>query len=396
MTEKVLNETELLLSALQLGQTAVGWQAECARANANLDTLAVRAIVLGLAPQLHHRLAEWHITLPPRAAAKLAVTYQAQEQRSTAIFTQLAEVLSACAEKGLRPVALKGVHLAGLVYAAPALRPMNDIDLLFTVEELPRAEQLLEKLGYGGKHRSAEVGPGVVKHTSTYQRPAESAATPNPYLSTESERMIEPHSSLEESWFGLKVDITPGVRERAVETALAGQTARVLSNEDLVLHLCVHLCFHLIAGAPAMVQLLDLKAVTQLQVNWAAVASRARVTRATPFVLAALTLAHKLLNVPLPAEISALAHTVPPGLQRYIAQLGLRHILRRTQQKPLTRFTERVQRGLSDRAETARWAGSWAEWARVWLTAVNVNKTDTGRLLAKKVIAKIRTPKRTA
>lgn len=391
MTEKVLNETELLLSALQMEQTAARWQAECARANANLDALAVRAIVLGLAPQLHHRLAEWQIVLPTRAAAKLAVTYQAQEQRSAAIFTQLGEVLKACAKNGLRPVALKGVHLAGLVYAAPALRPMNDIDLLFTPEDLPRAEQLLQELGYGGRHKSAEVGPGVVKHTSTYQRPAESAATPNPYLSTESERMIEPHSSLEESWFGLKVDITPGVRERAVETVLAGQPTRVLSNEDLVLHLCVHLCFHLIAGAPAMVQLLDLKAMTQLNVNWAAVASRARATRATPFVLAAFALAHKLLNVPLPAEISALAHTVPPGLRRYIAQLGLAHILRRTQQKPLTSLAERLQRGLSDRAETARWTRSWAEWARVWFTAVNVNKTDTGHWLAKKVIAKIRT-----
>lgn len=396
MTEKMLNETELLLSALRLGQTAASWQAEGARANANLDALAVRAIVLGLAPQLHHRLAEWHITLPPRAAAKLAVTYQAQAQRSAAIFTQLAEVLKACTENNLRPIALKGVHLAGLVYAAPALRPMNDIDLLFTSEELPRAEQLLQELGYGGKHKSAEVGPGVVKHTSTYQRPAESAATPNPYLSTEGERMIEPHSSLEESWFGLKVDISPGVRERAMEVTLAGQPTRVLSNEDLVLHLCVHLCFHLIAGAPAMVQLLDLKMVTQLQVNWAAVASRARATRATPFVLAALTLAHKLLDAPFPAEISALAHTVPPGLRRYIAQLGLRHILRRTQQKPLTSLAERLRRGLSDRAETARWAGDWAEWVRVWLTAVNVNRTDTGRLLAEKVIAKIRTPKGTA
>jgi hypothetical protein len=390
MNEKVLNETELLLDALRLAQTAAGWQAEYARANANLDALAVRAIVLGLAPQLHHRLAEWHINLPPRAAAKLAVTYQAQEQRSAAIFTQLAEVLSACAEKGLRPVALKGVHLAALVYAAPALRPMNDIDLLFMPEELPRAERMLETLGYGGKHKSAEVGPGVVKHISTYQREAEHVATPNPYLSTESGRMIEPHSSLEESWFGLKVNITPGVRERALETTLAGQPARVLSHEDLILHLCVHLCFHFIAGAPAMVQLLDLKAVTQLKVNWAVVASRARTTGATPFVLAALTLAHKLLDTPLPAEITALAPTVPSGLRRYIAQLGLPHILRRTQQKPLISVAQRVRRGLSDRAETARWASTWEEWARVWLTAMDVNKTDTGRLLAEKVIAKIR------
>lgn len=390
MSEKVLNETELLLDALRLKQTAIGWQAECARANINFDALTVRAIVLGLAPQLHHQLTAWKIVLPARATAKLTVTYQAQVQRNTAIFTQLAEVLKTCHENGLRPIALKGVHLAGLVYATPALRPMNDIDLLFLPEELPLAEKLLEELGYGGKHKSAALGPGVVKHTSTYKRTTENAATPNPYLSTESERMIEPHSSLEESWFGLKVDVTPGVRARAVKVVLAGQPVRVLNREDLLLHLCVHFCFHLIAGAPAMVQLLDLKAVTQLDLNWAMLASRARATRATPFVLAALTLAHKLLDTPLPAEISTLAHTLPPRLQKHIAGLGLPHVIRRTQQKPLTSLPAKLRRGLTDRAEAARWASSWPARWQVWQTALRIEKTDTGRELFNGLIAKLR------
>jgi hypothetical protein len=392
VSSSALAETRLIVEALRVNHTAEGWLAECAQAQVNWDNLAVRAIVLGLATQLHHRLTEWRVSaLPPRTAAKLAVTYQMQAERSDAIFAQLGEVLAACAGRGLRPIALKGVHLAGLIYPEPALRPMNDIDLLFTPEELPAAEALLASLGYGARHKSAQVGPGVVKHTSTFKREADAQSlTPNPYLSTESERMIEPHTSLEESWFGLKVDITPGVCERALPTRLASQPCRVLANEDLLLHLCVHFCFHLIQGAPAMVQLADLKAVTALPIDWRLFTDRACARRAAPYALAALTLAQKLLDAPVASALPALAPATPTHLRRRIDQLGLSDILQRTQQKPLRTLGERVRRGFSDRAETARWALDWRDRWRVWQTALRVENTDTGRLLFDSFVANFR------
>lgn len=408
-----------MLDALRANQTPTQWESDRIRLGADWDDLAVRAIVFGLAPQLHRRLMEWGaasgggIVIPPRSAAKLAVTYQANAKRNEAIYSQLAEVLRACAGNNLRPIALKGVHLAATVYPDPALRPMNDIDLLFTPAELPAAETLLESLGYGGKHKSAELGAGVTKHTSTFQRTDPSGLqdpkglskpTPNPYLSSASERMIEPHVSLEESWFGLKVDITPGVRDRAVETMLGGQPCRVLAGEDLLLHLCVHFCFHLIMGAPSMVQLTDLLAVTHVRVgqpdvgatlapaqpgqpqglplHWPIFLKRAVDHRAAPYALAALTLARKLLSASIPdAVFTALSSATPDPLCRRISTLGLPDILKRTQQKPLTSIAQRIQRGLADRAETASWAADWKGRWQVWQTALNIANTDTGRML---------------
>jgi hypothetical protein len=260
---------------------------------------------------------------------------------------------------------------------------MNDIDLLFTPDELPAAEMMLEALGYGGKHKSAELGPGVTKHTSTYRRTTALAATPNPYLSADADRTVEPHTSLEESWFGLKVDITPGMRDRAVEADLGGYIGRVLACEDLLLHLCVHFCFHLIMGAPSMVQLADLLAVTQAgDVDWPVFTDRAAAHRAAPFALAGVTLAHKLLGAPVPdTAISNLARATPRPLQDRISRLGLADILRRMQQKPLTTIRQRIRRGFSDRAETARWAPDWRSRWQVWLTALRIDRTDTGRML---------------
>jgi hypothetical protein len=387
-----LTTAQLLIGALRADQTSESWTADFAQAQADWDDLAVRAIAFGLAPQLYCQLMTWGITIPPRTTAKLAVTYQAHLKRNAAIYEQLDAVLAACAGYDLQPIALKGIHLAAHWYAEPALRPMNDIDLLFTPAELPRAADMLVALGYEGKHKSAELGAGVTKHTSTYRRsnPANGAATPNPYLSTQADRTIEPHTSLEESWFGLKVDMTEGVRERAVTVAFGPGShrgsGRVLAAEDLLLHLCVHFCFHLIMGAPSLVQLTDLLIVTRKgTIQWPILVERAIANRAAPYALAALTLVHKLLAAPVPeAVLAELGQATPALLRRHVATLELADVLRRSQQKPLTTIRQRLQRGFADRAETARWAPDWRGRLQVWRTALDVTRTDTGRMLLNK------------
>jgi hypothetical protein len=134
------------------------------------EEVAITAIALGLAPLLHWKLEQAKIEVPPLTLAKLAITRKAHAQRNQKIAGQLAELLAACAGQNIQVIVLKGALLAQTVYAEAALRPMNDIDLLFQPADLPRVGQFLEGLGYMGKHRQADQGPGVVKHLSTYRR----------------------------------------------------------------------------------------------------------------------------------------------------------------------------------------------------------------------------------
>ena len=403
--------TEHLLEAFRPQQQPDRWLQ--AAHQLDWDDFAVRAIAFGLAPQLYARFKQWQANIPPKPMAKLAVTHKMQAQRSTAIYTQLDQVLSACATADLHPVALKGVHLAACYYPEPAQRPMNDIDLLFTPDELPQAEALLQELGYGGKHKSAEAGARVTKHTSTFRREeaAKQNATPNPYLSASLDRTIEPHSSLEESWFGLKVDMTPGIRERVATAVLTPNTpaCHVLNPTDLLHHICLHFAFHLIQGAPSFVQLTDLLVITQNQhphsaewassdapfasedansavqkVEWDIFLQRVAEAKSWGYVLAALTLAQKLVGAPLPEHILPnLAEQTPASLRQRIAQMDLAYVLRRTQQKPLTTLADRLRRGMMDRIEIARWAPTWGEKWRVWQTAVQFTRTDTAQMLRK-------------
>jgi hypothetical protein len=388
VTAVALETTQAILNALKPNQTAAAWSAALLRQRIDWDDMVVRAIVLGLAPQLHHRLDVWGFETPLKARAKLAVTFQAQAARSQAIYGQLAEFLECCQERSLQPIALKGVHLAAIYYALPAQRPMNDIDLLFRPTELGQAEALLTELGYRGSYKSPDMGAGVTKHTSTFRRPdAAAGATSNPFLSADSGLTIEPHVSLEESWFGLRVDITPGVRQRTQRVQLAGRSCQVLGKADLLLHLCLHFCFHLIEGAPSMVQLGDLLAVTRREdIPWEPFLERAEHYQAAPYALAGLNLAHKLLEAPVPAEVLArLSQMTPDRLRRRIEALELADLLRRTQQKPLRSISQRLQRGWRDRAETARWAAGWRGRWQVWRTLFRPWQSDTGQLLRQRL-----------
>ncbi len=372
---------DLLLGALRADAQPGAWLATVAASQADPGDLAVTALALGLAPLLQFRLEGWGSKLPDaRAQVKLDFARQAETARQTARRAQLAEVL---ARLPVQPVVLKGAYLAECVYPAPGLRPMNDIDLLFQPDDLPKVTAALGELGYGSKDKSPDLGPGITKHTSTFQRAGGPAATPNPYLSATGSRMIEPHRSLEESWFGLRCDLTPGMWERSRPAEIAGCAARVLAPSDALLHLCVHLTFHLIMGSPSFVQLADLAVFTErVTVDWVDFRARAASLGASAYAYAAARLARQALGANFPAEIIvALGADSPPSVRVTAESLTVRDVMRRTQKPPLRSIAQRLRRGVADRAETARWAHTGAEWLRIWWTLVDVRRTDTWQML---------------
>ncbi len=372
---------EALLGALRADADAAAWQQAVAAKHVDQDELVVAALALGLAPLLHYRLEGWGGKLPEaRAQAKLEFARQVETARQAARRAQMGEVLAALPVK---PIVLKGAYLAECVYPAAGLRPMNDIDLLFQPGDLPQVTAVLSKLGYGAKDKSPERGPGITKHTSTFQRAGGPDATPNPYLSATSSRMIEPHRSLEESWFGLRCDLTPGMWARSQPIEIANCQARALAPADALLHLCVHLAFHLIMGSPSFVQLADLAVFTdRVAVDWGDFLARAAQLRASAYGYAAARLARRALGAAFPPEtLSALRAACPPGVRAVAESLSVNDVLRRTQKPPLRTLAQRLRRGVADRAETARWAHTPQEWLRIWWSLLDVRRTDTWQLL---------------
>lgn len=374
-----LESTYLLLQLLQRESDPAAWLQEVRNRKASLDDLFVRGLVFGLAPQLAYRLHPLQAELPASAVDKFEAAYVDQEQRNRQIENQLVEILAACAQHGLRPILLKGVHLAFLVYPEPGLRPMNDIDLLFHKEELPVVHQVLGELGYVGRFRDPERGGRIVKHTGSFRRDTDYTRATSPYLKPATDRTVEPHTSLDESWFGLRAAMHPGAMERARITAFRKLPCRVLALEDLVHQLCLHVTFHLLMGQPPWVQYMDLALLAENNdLNWELLEEGVVACGNQRFVWATLCLVRDLLGAPVPATfLEHLLDEIPASVRGRLPRLDLCYVLTMSQRPPMRTFWNRVQRGLVDRREAAQWAAGWGERLRIWRTALEVWKTDT-------------------
>jgi len=78
----------------------------------------------------------------------LAQSYYADAAQNALLLDELDQVLVALSRAGVPVIVLKGAALGRELYPDPALRPMNDLDLLVQPSKLRIAMKALEKCGY--------------------------------------------------------------------------------------------------------------------------------------------------------------------------------------------------------------------------------------------------------
>jgi hypothetical protein len=228
----------------------------------------------GLLAALSGRLPEGDAALRARfdrlaAAARL---------RDAALRGSLEEILPALAGAGVIPCALKGPMLADRIYPDPGLRPSSDLDLLVQESALDEATAALEARGFRIDPRPAwrdERRHGHHLHL---------ARKPGPAV----ELHFRPASGFRSS--------VPGgeVLSRARRHATgAGSPVLVLAPEDELVSLAVHATRHLVERQGWLLDLL-LLLERYPELDWAAVASRARDWRCSRAVAHALLQARAL------------------------------------------------------------------------------------------------------
>ena len=146
--------------------------------------------------------------------------------RNTLLYRELGLVLQAFEQDNIPVIVLKGAHLAALVYRHIASRPMSDIDLLVHRSDLERAVAKLHDLGFTGP-LAGEV----------------------PMVSQEGHHLPmmhkAPETGIEVHWTPLSPTRLPAIAndgwwQRSRPATIAGAPTRVLSPEDLLLHVCLH------------------------------------------------------------------------------------------------------------------------------------------------------------
>ena len=198
------------------------------------DALAQLAREHGLAPWLHQRARQQALAFVPSLAATLATEYRASLARNTYFAERLREVSAVCAALDADVIALKGIHLAALVYPALATRPMVDLDVLIERGDLPRVIEAMQARGY--RVASPEPRAGTLtqfENLVLLARGGEQAHSP-----------IGLHWSLLDDPFyqeRLRVD---DFRARALAADLSGVRCKVFAPEALLVYLSAHLALH--------------------------------------------------------------------------------------------------------------------------------------------------------
>ena len=295
MTEKVRDpEQDLLLQLLQrrssdpdrpLGTNGIDW-----------DRLA-RLAGSGLAPYLIAQLERVRLwdQMPREVRDRLTAIHRANGMAHLLRLRALRGALAAFDNAGIPVVVLKGMALAHLVYSEPTLRPMQDVDLWLSPEQLEAGAETLRRAGFQFPRRTYEGRwtPGAADGAD--DRALEVPGTPI---------VFELHGALP-SWAGFPHADTAAAWTRAQSVPLGDVRARVLAPEDLLLHVALHLSRrHLFrSGLQGVVDLTLVLDCWRDRWQWAALTLDYEQLGVAQWMRLALWMAQRLLDAPVPADV---------------------------------------------------------------------------------------------
>ena len=244
----------------------------------------------GVTPLLYHRLKTFHpgIAIPNEVAQRLRQSYLQSLSRNMRLYHKLGKVLEVLRHEDIPVIALKGAHLAGLVYGNIALRPMGDVDLLVHKEDLHKVEAALLRIGSTPLDCNRVIG----KENRHFG-----------YVLPDRGLHVEVHWDIVGSKHPFNVDID-GQWERSRPVVISGIEVSVLCPEDLLLHLCLHTSEHTSEmGIKPFCDISEAIRYYDGDIDWEQVKLRSREWRIERCVYLALKIARDLLKAAVPDDL---------------------------------------------------------------------------------------------
>ena len=289
---------ELLLYCLRLVADEAGHGRFEMLSGADWDALIEASTRYGLAPLLYHRLRTLHsdMPIPAEAMARLRHLYLRSAGKAMRMYHELDKVLWRLVQANIPVIALKGAHLAELVYGNTALRPMSDADVLVRKDDLTRVEAVLLGMGYA----PADCHRQVAEDNYDFV-----------YVSPNQELFVEVHWNFLPSTYRFNIDMD-GQWQRSRQAAIAGVGVSVLCPEDLLLHLCLHASIkHLFEmGLKPLNDIVEVIRYYGREIDWKQVQLRSEQAGAARCVYLTFRLARELLGASVPDD---LMNAIQPG-----------------------------------------------------------------------------------
>lgn len=219
---------------------------------------------------------------------------------------ELFSALIALQAQGLAPVVFKGAALAHTIYPDPACRPMSDLDLWLSADEMPCAETILEALAYRTSFRPTR--PRAMMIQSHHEMPL--------YGMQPGDGLVELHWGVfPGEWLRRTANVDEqAVRSRVIDTTLACCFAKILSPEDALIQLAVHFAVGHQVGWPWLRTLVDVTLFVRTQpIDWNVIVDRVRTWRVATATWLVLSLAIDLTSL---SEATDAARRLAPSRLR--------------------------------------------------------------------------------
>ncbi len=185
-----------------------------------------------LSPLLVKHISEGNLqnNLPSESWNKIFGIARLQTARRLQIIVVFQELSAILKANNIDFILLKGLFLSDNFYSNPALRPMQDIDILVKTEDLPKVVQIFETSGV----------TRLVELQSEYINSLLQHIPPFIYK----EAMIEVHTNLVAA--NLPYSFTPGILWNNLTTLQIQKTDTLVFDPELnLIYLCIHLFRHL-------------------------------------------------------------------------------------------------------------------------------------------------------
>ncbi len=265
--------------------------AEAADSFQDWDSIVLEAERHSLAPLLYTHLRQLDTTIPANVKLQLQGLFLRHQRANDIRLSRLAKILTILDTEKIPVIVLKGAALAHVVYPAPALRPMKDLDILVSPQQ---AEQVQEILRNSGFSHAMPDDPTPEDHHHL------------PVIMEETAEMavsVEVHRSLGGTPLYPEVRSFADVWKTAVVYPFNEQKACMLGYEDMLWHFYTHM----MAEPARLVRIVDLVGFAEKfspKINWETV------RRQTPQLIPALSVLHFV--IPLSPQLRATAG-IPQG-----------------------------------------------------------------------------------
>jgi hypothetical protein len=247
----------------------------------------------GVGPLLYRNLSTICSDLvPAESLTQLRQRTQAGALLNRVLAQELVDLCEAFDAHGVPITPIKGATLAVSAYGDLTLRDFGDLDLLVPKGSIAEAQAVLLAQGYERKNPSSESG--------------EADHEEGPYHVFIKKRTlfrVDLQWVMAQQHFVFQLD-RPEFWKRRTPVPLANKTVQGLAPENLLIVLCVHGSKHAWESLKWVCDVAELLRAHN-HMDWDRIFSRASTWRCRRMVLMGLSLAHRLLDAPLPEAVQA-------------------------------------------------------------------------------------------